>query len=121
MAYRPGLQVSYTISSGTTIQENQPAAQIAAIDSQYRFSDGAIYVMNLYGAGRNWSQGPLAWEAEIASYYTTDALRFNHAPGPLTFLFLFYILFFYISYSSLNFIYLFIYYTLSTSSYANNI
>ena len=29
-AYRPSAQASYTIGSGTTIQENQPAVQIAA-------------------------------------------------------------------------------------------
>ena len=29
-AHRPSTQASYTIGSGTTMQENQPAAQIAA-------------------------------------------------------------------------------------------
>ena len=29
-AHRPGMQANYLIGSGTTMQENQPAAQIAA-------------------------------------------------------------------------------------------
>jgi hypothetical protein len=37
---------------GTTIQENQPAAQIAARYNIF-FSDGAIYVMNLFYVGGN--------------------------------------------------------------------
>ena len=55
-AHRPSTQASYTIGSGTAMQENQQAAQIAA-KTQYHSSDGAIYVMNLLGAGGNQSRG----------------------------------------------------------------
>ena len=54
-AHRPSTQASYTIGSGTNMQENQQAARIAA--KQYHSSDGAIYVTNLLGAGGNRSRG----------------------------------------------------------------
>ena len=50
-AFRPGTQARYTIGSGMTIQENQPASQISA---QHLSSYGAIYVMNFFGAARNY-------------------------------------------------------------------
>ena len=50
-AHRPSTKASYTIGSGTTMQENQSAAQIAAKHNMwYLSSDDAIYVMNLFGA-----------------------------------------------------------------------
>ena len=52
MAYQPSMQASYTICSGMTMQENQPAAQIAARHDIFS-SDSAIYVMNLFGTGGN--------------------------------------------------------------------
>ena len=55
MAHQPSLPASYTIYSGTTMQEYQPASQITS--TQYLSSDGAIYVMNLFGAGGNRSWG----------------------------------------------------------------
>ena len=54
-AHRPSTQSSYTIGSGTTMQENQQAAQIAA--KHNIFSRMAPYVMNLFGAGGNRSRG----------------------------------------------------------------
>ena len=54
-AHWPSTQASYRIGSGMTMQENQPAAQIAA--KQYLSSHGVIYVMNLFGAGGNRSRG----------------------------------------------------------------
>ena len=54
-AHRPSMHASYLIGSGTTMQKNQPAVQIAAKHSLS--SDGAIYVMNLLGAGGNRSRG----------------------------------------------------------------
>ena len=55
-AHWPSLQASYTIGSGATMQENQPAAQIAAKHNIFSHH-GAIYGMNLFGAGGNRSRG----------------------------------------------------------------
>ena len=54
-AHRPSTQASYTIGLGTTMQENQQAAQIAAEHSI--IPQMAPYVMNLLGAGGNRSRG----------------------------------------------------------------
>ena len=51
MANRPSTQASYTIGLGTTMQENQPAAQIAA--EHNIFYHMAPYMSrNLFGAGQ---------------------------------------------------------------------
>ena len=62
-AYRPSTQASYTTGSGMTMQENQPAAQIAPKHSI--FSQMAPYVMNRFGAGGNRSRGlsPGRWDS----------------------------------------------------------
>ena len=56
-AHRSSTQATYTIGSGTTMQENQPGAQIAAKHNIFTRMHGAIYVMNLFGAGRKQSRG----------------------------------------------------------------
>ena len=59
------------------MQENQPAAQIAAKHNIFS-SDGAIYVMNLLGAGGNQSRGLLSrLGGEIVSHNTTDARQYT--------------------------------------------
>ena len=45
----PSIQASYMIGSGTTIQENQQVAQIAA--RQNLFSDGGAIYCKYFGAG----------------------------------------------------------------------
>ena len=60
-AHQPSTQASYLIGSGTTMQENQPAAQIAAKHSIFP-QMAPLYVMNLLGAGGNRSRGLSPWE-----------------------------------------------------------
>ena len=55
----------YMIGSGTAMQENQTAAQIA---TEHNISLGwrHIYVMNLFCAGGNRSPGSLTWDARYS-------------------------------------------------------
>ena len=76
-AHRPSTQAIYTIGSGMTMQENQPAAHIAA-QHNISSSDGAIYVMNLFGAGMvGIDSGVSRLGGEIVSHNTANARQKN--------------------------------------------
>ena len=71
-AHRPSTQASYTIASGTTIQENQPAAQIAA--KHNIFSCMASYMSWIFLVLVGIDPGVSRLGGEIVSHNTTDAL-----------------------------------------------
>ena len=67
---RPTMQASYTIGLGATMQENQPAPQIAA---RHNISPQmAPYVENLFGAGRNRSWDLSHGRRDSYNHNTTD-------------------------------------------------
>ena len=71
-AHRPSTQASYTIGSGTTMQENQPAAQIAA--KHNIFSRMAPYMSWIFLVLVGIDPGVSRLGGEIVSHNTTDAV-----------------------------------------------
>ena len=74
-AHRPSTQASYTIGSGTTLQENQPAAQIAA--KHNIFSRMAPYMLWIFLVLVGIDPGVSHLGGEIASHNTTDARQLS--------------------------------------------
>ena len=73
-AHRPSTQASYTIGSRTTMQENQPAAQIAAKHNIFsRMSWIYLVLVGIY-------PGVSRLGGEIASHNTTDARQLFNWP-----------------------------------------
>ena len=70
-AHRPSTQASYTIGSGTTMQENQQAAQIAA--KHNIFSRMAPYMSWIFLVLVGIDPGVSHLGGEIVSHNTTDA------------------------------------------------
>ena len=70
-AHRPSTQASYTIGSGTTMQENQPAAQIAARHNI--FPQMAPYMLCIFLVMVGIDPGVSRLRDEIFSHNTTDA------------------------------------------------
>ena len=70
-AHRPSMQASYTIGSGATMQEYQPAAQIAARHNI--FPQMAQYMSWIFGAGCWWESIPAGLSpGRRDSHNTTD-------------------------------------------------
>ena len=81
MAHQPSLQASHTIYSGTTLQENQPAAQIAA---RYNiFPQMVPYMSRICLVLVGIDPGVYHLGSEIVSHNTTDA-RQSHSTPPST-------------------------------------
>ena len=59
----PSMQASYTIGSGTTMQENQPAAQIAAKHKKISFLAWRHICHESFWCWWESIPGSLAWEA----------------------------------------------------------
>ena len=70
-AYRPSTQASFTVGSGTTMQENQLAAQIAA--EHNIFPQMAPYMSWIFLVQLGIDPGVSRLGGEIVSHYTTDA------------------------------------------------
>ena len=73
-AHRPSTQASYTIGLGTTMQENQLAAQIAA--KHNIFSRMAPYMSWIFSVLVGMDPGVSRLGGEIASHNTTDARQY---------------------------------------------
>ena len=71
-AHWPSTQASYTIGSGTIMEEKIPAAQIAA-KIQYSSSDGAIYMSCIFLVLVGIIPGVSRLGSERVSHNTTDA------------------------------------------------
>ena len=71
-AHRPSTQASYTAGSGTTIQENQPAAKIAASHTGFSQMVPNVCVsgISMVQVGNDSAVSRL--EGEIVSHYTID-------------------------------------------------
>ena len=79
--HQPSLQASHTIYSGTTLQENQPAAQIAA---RYNiFPQMVPYMSRICLVLVGIDPGVYHLGSEIVSHNTTDA-RQSHSTPPST-------------------------------------
>ena len=70
-AHRPSTQASYTIGSGTTMQENQPAAQIAA--KRNIFPHMAPYMSWIFVVLVGIDPGVSRLGGEIVTHNSTDA------------------------------------------------
>ena len=70
-AHQPSRQASYTIGSGTTMQENQPAAQIAA--KHNIFPQMAPYMLCIFLVLVGIDPRVSRLGSEIVSHNTTDA------------------------------------------------
>ena len=79
--HQPSLQASHTIYSGTTMQENQPAAQITARHNI--FPQMAPYMSWIFLVLVGIDPGVYHLGSEIVSHNTTDA-RQSHSTPPST-------------------------------------
>ena len=79
-AYQSSMQASYMIGSGTTIQENQPAVQIAARHNI--FSHMAPYISWIFLVQLGIDPGISHLGGKIVSHYTTDAWQMSQGCLP---------------------------------------
>ena len=74
MAHRPSTKASYTIGSGTTMQENQLAAQIAA--EHNIFPQMALFMSWIFLVLMGIDPGVSLLGGEIVSHNTTDTRQY---------------------------------------------